>query len=409
MTMLICKYIVLLATAILFTACGGGGSGPNTAVAAPTAPFEINVNTPPANDSSGVLPTLSVFASGLDQPWSMAFLPDGRWLVTQKTGSLVVVSADGTQISAPVSGLPAVDNSGQGGLLDVVLDPKFASNRRIYLTFSEPGPLDSQGNTTNGTAVLRGELNANATALANPTVIFRQSSKKSGTSLHYGSRVVFHADGSLFVTLGERSGYAPEAQLINGHLGKVVRMTSDGAPLPDNPFFSQGGDAAYVWTLGHRNPQGAAIHPGTGDLWIAEHGPQGGDEVNLAMPGRNFGWPTVSYGCNYGDPVGIACRFGGGVHNTPFAAPLSFWYPISTAPGAIMFYRGSRFPEWQDSVFVGSLAGATLWRLRLRGNTVVGIERFFAGQHQIRDLKVGLDGWIYLIARDTNQILRVQR
>jgi glucose/arabinose dehydrogenase len=339
----------------------------------------------------------------------MAFLPDARLLVTQKAGSLVVVSADGTQISAPITGIPAVDSNGQGGLLDVVLDPQFASNRRVYLTFSEPGPPDAQGRATNGAAVLRGELNANATALANTTVIFRQSPKKGGTSNHYGSRLVFRADGSLFVTLGERAAYPAEAQPLTGQLGKVVRITTDGAPLPDNPFYAEGGAAATVWSFGHRNPQGAALNPATGDLWVAEHGPQGGDEVNLALPGRNFGWPVVSYGCKYGDPVGTACRIGGGVHGAPFTAPLAVWYPVSTAPGALMFYSGRRFPEWKGSLFVGGLAGATLWRLALNGNAVVGVERFFAGQHQIRDLKVGPDGWIYLIARDTHQILRVQR
>jgi glucose/arabinose dehydrogenase len=294
-------------------------------------------------------------------------------------------------------------------LLDVAIDPQFVSNRRVYLTFSEPGPTDASGNPTNGTAVWRGELNSTATALNNTTVIFRQSAKKSGTSNHYGSRLVFRADGTLFVTLGERASYPTEAQQVNGHLGKVVRITTDGAPVSDNPFFAQGGDAAYVWTLGHRNPQAAAIHPTTGDLWVVEHGPQGGDEVNIALAGRNFGWPTVSYGCGYGDPVGTACRLGGGTHAPNFAEPLAYWYPISTAPGSAVFYNGAKFPEWQGNLFVGGLAGATLWRLVLQGNAVVGAERFFAGQHQIRDLKVGPDGWIYLIARDTNQILRVQR
>jgi glucose/arabinose dehydrogenase len=354
--------------------------------------------------SSGVTPRLATFATGLAAPWSMAFLPnDGRLLVTQKAGSLVIVSADGQSISAPLTGVPAVDASGQGGLLDVAVDPQFVTNRRVYLAYSE------LVGGANGTAVARGTLNAAGTGLDNVEVIFRQAPKKTGTSAHYGSRLVFRRDGTLFVTLGERSAYASEAQSLTSQLGKVVRINPDGTLPADNPFAAQGGAAAAVWSLGHRNPQAAALHPSTGELWVSEHGPQGGDEVNLALASRNFGWPNVSYGCNYGDPVGTGCRLGGGTHNAPYTAPVAYWYPTSTAPGGMAFYTGSRFPEWQGSLFVGGLAGRTLWRFVLNGNAIVGQEPFFAGQHEIRDVKQGPDGWIYLISRNTGQILRVER
>jgi glucose/arabinose dehydrogenase len=354
--------------------------------------------------SSGVIPRLTPFATGLSAPWGMAFLPgDGRLLVTQKAGSLVLVSANGLSISAPLSGVPTVDASGQGGLLDVAVDPQFAVNRRVYLAYSE------LVGGANGTAVARGTLNASGTGLDSVAVIFRQAPKKTGTSGHYGSRLVFRGDGTLFVTLGERQGYAAEAQSLSSQLGKVVRINADGTLPADNPFAAQGGPAAAVWSLGHRNPQAAALHPTTGELWVSEHGPQGGDEVNLALPARNFGWPNVSYGCNYGDPVGTACRLGGGTHGAPYTPPVAYWFPTSTAPGGMAFYNGARFPEWQGSLFVGGLAGRTLWRFVLSGSTIVGQEPFFAGQHEIRDVKQGPDGWIYVISRNAGQILRVER
>jgi glucose/arabinose dehydrogenase len=332
----------------------------------------------------------------------MTFLPDGRILVAQKGGALVLVSADGQTVSAPLTGVPIVDSSGQGGLLDVALDPQFATNRRVYLAYSELAA------GANGTAVARGVLNAAATGLDNVEVIFQQLPKKTGTSGHYGSRLVFRPDGTLFVTLGERQSYSSEAQLLSSQLGKVVRINPDGTVPTTNPYFAMGGNAAAVWSYGHRNPQAAALHPTTGELWVAEHGPQGGDEVNVALSGRNFGWPNVSYGCPYGAPTGTACRIGGGVYGVLWT-PLAFWYPTSTAPGGAAFYTGAQFPEWQGSFFVGGLAGRTLYRFVLSGNAIVGQEPFFAGQHEIRDVKQGPDGWIYLISRNASQILRVER
>ena len=357
-------------------------------------------------------PKLTVFATGLSTPWGMAFLPAGTvpdsvMLVTQKgsattSGTLVRVSSSGV-VSAPISGVPTVDGRDQGGLLDVALDPQFAINRRVYLTFSEPVVAGS----TNRTAVARGELNAAGTALQNVTVIFRQSPEKVSTG-HYGSRLIFRPDGTLFVTLGERQGYANESQLLTSQLGKVVRITTDGSVPADNPYASSADLATRaVWTYGHRNPQAAALHPVTGELWVAEHGPQGGDEVNVALPMRNFGWPNVSYGCNYGAPQGTTCRIGGGIHNAPYTPPAVFWYPVSTAPGGALFYTGNAYPPWQGNLFVGGLAGKTLYRLVISGQNVIGQEPFFAGQHEIRDLKQGPDDKIYFISRNTSQIYRI--
>ena len=263
-------------------------------------------------------------------------------------------------------------------------------------------------------AVARADLNATLTALENVQVIFQQFPKKVSQG-HYGARILFRPDGTMFVTLGERQmaiNAANEAQSFTSQLGKVVRINSDGTIPTDNPYACDAASATRaIWSLGHRNPQAAAVHPTTGELWVTEHGPQGGDEVNLALPKRNFGWALVSYGCNYGDPVGNTCRIGGGVHNAPYTPPLAFWYPTSTAPGGAMFYTGTRFPEWQGSFFVGGLAGRTLYRLVLNNtaSAIIGQEPFFAGQHEIRDLKQGPDGWIYMISRNTNQIYRIDR
>jgi glucose/arabinose dehydrogenase len=386
----------------LALACGGGAEAAPLP-APPGGPFVVDVRVTPAPPPGSVAVRLVPFASGLVIPWGMAFLPDRRLLVTERGGTLRLVSADGKTLSS-VTGVPAVDATGQGGLLDVALDPQFAVNRRVYLSFSEPGTGAEAGLA--GTAVFRAELDAAAAALVNGAVIFRQRPKVSGNG-HYGSRLVFRRDGTLFVTLGERQQGAP-AQDLASQLGKVVRIDTAGNPAAGNPGFGPGA-SPHLWTAGHRNPQSAALHPDTGDLWVTEHGPQGGDEVNLALPGRNFGWPGVSYGCNYGDPVGTACRIGGGVHAPTFTEPLAYWAPTSTAPGAMAFYTGDKFPEWRGNLFVGGLAGATLWRLRLEGATVVGIEALFAGVHEIRDLRQGPDGFLYLLTRDSNEILRVER
>jgi glucose/arabinose dehydrogenase len=387
----------------LLMACSCGHAEPAPAAAPPGAPYGVDVRVTPPAPPGAVAVRLVPFASGLATPWGMAFLPDGRLLVTERGGTLRLVSADGKALSS-VTGTPVVDAAGQGGLLDVALDPQFPVTRRVYLTFSEPGSGTEAG--LSGTAVFRAELDAAASALLNGAVIFRQRPKVAGGG-HYGSRLVFRRDGTLFVTLGERQQGSP-AQDLTGLLGKVVRIDTDGNAAAGNPGFGPGA-SPNLWTVGHRNPQAAALHPETGDLWVTEHGPQGGDEVNLALPGRNFGWPNVSYGCNYGDPVGTGCRIGGGTHAPGYAEPQAYWFPTSAAPGGMAFYTGDRFPEWRGNLFVGGLAGRTLWRLVLDGTRVVGHEALLPGVHEIRDLRQGPDGFLYLLTRDTDEILRVER
>lgn len=379
-----------LATSSVLVACGGGDS-PAPSPPSPTPP------PPPASP-----PKATTLYSSLSNPWGMAFLPDGRLLVTQKAGSMVILSADGTSLSAAVTGVPAVVNAGQGGLLDVALDPDFASNQFVYFTYSEAGTGADTGKA--GTAVARAQLAGNQ--LQNLERIFQQLPKVEGEN-HFGSRLAFRGDGTLFVTLGERQLGAPAVDLT-GHLGKVVRINRDGSVAAGNP--NLGTQARpEIWSYGHRNPQGAAIHPTTGELWINEHGPQGGDELNRIQPGLNYGWPLRSYGCNYGDPVGTACAIGGGTHAPQFAEPVSYWVPTSIAPAGLMFYTGDRFPEWQGNAMFGALAGTALWRVALNGNAEASRESLFASLgERIRCVKQGPDGWIYLLT-DSGKLIRIDR
>jgi len=353
---------------------------------------------PAATPAASPAPT--PFASGLAKPWSMVFLPDGRLLVTLKGGQLVTISADGKSVSGPLAGVPAVNSIGQGGLLDVALDPDFASTPWVYLSYAE----NSSGGS--GTAVARGRLAGHA--LLDTTVIFRQSPKVPGNG-HYGSRLVFRADKTLFVTLGERQKGSP-AQDLGTHLGKVVRINRDGSVPTGNPSLGAGA-LPEIWSYGHRNPQGAALHPATGELWLCEHGPQGGDEINIARAGGNHGWPNKSYGCNYGDPVGDACRIGGGTHAPEYVEPLATWTPTSIAPSGLAFYTGSMFPEWQGNLFMGALAGTALWRMTLTGNSVSAREPLLKSLgERIRSVRQGPDGALYLLTDGgSGRILRVAR
>jgi aldose sugar dehydrogenase len=409
-----------LVLAALIAACGGGGdtaTGTSTSAASSTTGGVTAAEAP-----AGALPTAMVAAplkvtevkTGLANPWSLAFLPDGRMLVTQRGGSLLLLSADGKTSSA-VAGVPVVEAVGQGGLLDVALDPAFASNRRIYLSFAE---RDSANAVLNGTAVARAELDAASLTLANLTVIFRQTPKVQSVG-HFGSRLVFDTSGYLWVTTGDRQldserGYAQD--LTRGN-GKVMRITTSGAAAPGNPTFMTIGAQPGIWSYGHRNVQGAARHPTTGELWTNEHGPQGGDEVNRTLAGRNYGWPLVGYGQEYGTttPVGMLSMAG-------TEQPLSYWETIdgspwtggqksSIAPSGMAFYTGDAIAEWKGNLFVGALAGTALWRLVLDGNTVVARERLFAARNErIRDVRQGPDGWLYLLTDSTNgKLLRIER
>ena len=375
---------------------GGGGSPP------PPPP-------PPPPPSSGP-PKTTVLNSTLASPWGLAFLPDGRMLVTQKGGSMVVVSADGKTVSNPLAGIPIVASSGQGGLLDVMLDPDFttAGSNWVYFSYSEPGTGGS------GTAVNRGRLDlANGQLLdVSLTPIFRQFPKVVGDG-HFGSRLAFRADKTLFITLGERQQGSP-AQDLTQTLGKVVRINRDGSIPSDNPDMGAGARPG-IWSLGHRNPQGAAIHPTTGELWELEHGPQGGDELNIARAGQNYGWPNVSYGCEYG-ATNAGCEIGGGVHAPTYTEPTSRWpapgipTPYSSiAPSGLTFYTGDGFPEWKGNVFLGALVGTALWRVVLNGNVEASREQLFASLgERIRCVRQGPDGWLYLLT-DSGKLIRVDR
>lgn len=384
------------AGALALAACGGGNAG------------DVILTTTP----SGTLVRVVVVSSGLSAPWGLAFLPGGEMLVTERGGQMRRVSADGLTVSAPISGLPPVAAGGQGGLLDVQIDPDFATTPWVYWSYAEPGSGAEVGLA--GTAVARGLLVGNE--LRDVRVIFRQSPKVSGSG-HFGSRLVFAPDKSLLITLGERQKDNPSsptlqfAQNLGTHLGKVVRIARDGSLVAGNPDFGVPGAKPEIVSYGHRNPQAAALHPVTRELWLAEHGPQGGDEVNRVLPGRNYGWPLRSYGCQYGSVPGEACRVGGGTHAPDFEEPLTYWGPTSIAPSGMAFYTSNKHPDWQGNLFVGALAGQALWRLTLNGNTVSQREALFLNQFgRIRDVRQGPDGWLYLlIDSDVGRILRVER
>ncbi len=340
---------------------------------------------------------------GLSHPWGLAFLPDfersGRMLVTERPGRLRIVTTRG-EVGAPVAGVPEVDARGQGGLLDVALDPKFADNGLVYLSYAEAG----EGG--NGTAVARGRLESQGLAgrLVDVQVIFRQQPKVQSTA-HFGSRLVFARDGRLFVTLGDRYSRRDDAQRLDNHLGKIVRIEADGRIPADNPFVAAKGAQPEIWSFGHRNVQGAALHPLTGALWVDEHGPQGGDEVNLVLAGRNHGWPVVTYGAEY-----ITGRkIGEGVAKPGMEPPLTHWVP-SIAPSGMAFVTSERYPGWQGSLFVGALKDEMLVRLQLDGTKVVAQERLLQGKlGRMRDVRQGPDGWLYVLTdEDDGKVVRLE-
>lgn len=334
-------------------------------------------------------PRVDTIAQGLDEPWALAFLPDGQMLVTERVGTMRLVSAQG-KVGAPVAGVPAVQHSGQGGLLDVVLDPKFAQNRRIFWSYSEGGPDGAR------TAVARGTLNVDGGTgkLADVQVIFRQQPAVADSRNHYGSRLVFAPDGTLFVTLGERFTRKDDAQKLDSHLGKIVRIDTDGRAPADNPFVKTPGAKPEIWSYGHRNVQGAAIEPGTNQLWATEHGPQGGDELNRVQAGRNHGWPVITYGRNYG----TGTKIGDGTERADVVAPLRHWVPTSIAPSGLAFLTSDRYPGWKGNLFLGALRGQALWRVELKDGQVVRDEALLTDLGaRIRDVRQGPDGWLYLL------------
>lgn len=331
-------------------------------------------------------------ASGLESPWGMAFLPDGRMLVTERPGRLRLVGADGT-LSPPVAGLPAVDGQGQGGLLDVTLDPAYATNHLIYWSYSEP-----REGGANNSAVARGTfVDGRAPRVDNVQVIFHQAPSLASRA-HFGGRLIFLRDGTLFITLGDRSitEGRMQSQRTDGLLGKVVRLNSDGSIPKDNPFVGRDGVRSEIWSLGHRNIQAATLNPATGELWEVEHGTRGGDEINIARKGKDYGWPTIAYGIEYrGGAItgGIQAQDG-------MEQPLYYWDPV-IAPSGMVFYTGNLFPAWKGNLFIGGMASTSLVRLTIDGEKVVDEERLLTDlqptRERIRDVRQGPDGAIYLL------------
>ena len=343
--------------------------------------------------SAGALEVRTV-AGGLVNPWSLAFLPDGRLLVTERPGRMRIVT-DG-QLSPPLKGVPEVWAAGQGGLLDVILDKSFAQNNQIYFCFAERAGAGGRS------AVARATLDAVQSRLDAVKIIFRQDGPLSSGN-HYGCRIVQASDGNLFVTLGEHFNSRNEAQNLGNHLGKLIRITPDGAAPKDNPFVGREGAKPEIWSYGHRNEQGLALNPRSGDLWEIEHGPRGGDEVNIIGKGRNYGWPVIGYGIDYN---------GEKIHETTakdgMEQPIKYWVP-SIAPSGMAFYTGKMFPKWGGSLFTGALAGKMLVRLSLNGNAMTGEERLLQDLNErIRDVRQGPDGALWLLTDSSaGRILRV--
>lgn len=347
---------------------------------APSAP-----RAQPAPEPRSVPAQVTVVVRGLDHPWAMAFLPEGGILITERSGSLRMLRVPGG-LSKPLAGVPKVAAQGQGGLLDVALSPNFASDRYVYLTYAE-----SDGSKS-GTAMGRGRLSRDDTALEDFRVLFRQEPKLS-SGLHFGSRLAFDRQGYLYVSLGENN-QRPTAQDLDKLQGKVVRLNADGSVPPDNPFVGKAGARPEIWSYGHRNPQGMALNPWSGEVWENEHGPRGGDEINLIKPGKNYGWPLATYGINYsGQPIPEAKG-----ETLPGMEPPLYWWPKSPAISGMAFYDADRFPAWRKSVFIGALADQNLIRLTLDGDRVVAQERLLADRKaRIRDVRQGPDGYVYVL------------
>jgi glucose/arabinose dehydrogenase len=339
-----------------------------------------------------------VLDTSLVRPWGIAALPDGRFLITEKGGTLRIAGATGG-VQAPINGIPAVHSEGQGGLLGICLDPSFATNRMVYWAFSEPL---SEGTLT---AVAKGKLSADEKSLEGVTVIYRATPAFKGT-LHYGGRVLFSKEGHLYVSTGERSTREtrPQAQDINSGLGKVIRITTDGKPVAGNPFEGQANARPEIYSYGHRNVQGIAFHPATGDLWETEFGPRGGDELNRVEPGKNYGWPTITYGIEYsGKRVGDSIQQKSGLEQ-----PVYYWDPV-ISPSGITFYNGDEIPEWKNNLFISCLSGMHICRIVIENNKVVGEERLLEAEEQrFRDITQGVDGALYAVT-DQGRLYRIAK
>lgn len=349
--------------------------------------------SPTPSSTPGVV-TAETVASGLEHPWALEFLPDGRLLVTERPGRLRIVAMDGA-VSPPLAGVPAVYASGQGGLLDVAVDPAFGVNRTIYLSYAEPGPGGA------GTAVARARLGE--TGLEQVTVIHRQEPKLAGSG-HFGSRITFARDGTLLITQGDRQAYRDRAQDLTQGMGKFVRIAPDGSIPPDNPFIGRADAQPSIWSYGHRNGQAATIHPETGDFWTVEHGARGGDELNQPRRGLNYGWPVITYGRDYS-----GARIGEGTAKEGMEQPVYYWDPV-IAPSGMTFYTGDAIPGWRGSLLIGSMNPGALVRLEMAGGRVVREERYLGELgERIRDVTQGPDGLVYLVTDSgMGRVLRVR-
>ncbi len=385
-------FLALFAATAL-SACQARDGGSPTPAAAKPAPAQ----PPVARALSSTLGKIQVteLARGLDHPWGLALLPEGGYLVTERSGQLRRIGADGA-ISAPLAGVPKVFAEGQGGLLDVALSPDFASSRRIYLSFAEPGD-----NGTAGTAVASATLGADA--LADVEVIYRQEPKLDGPN-HFGSRLAFDGQGHVFISQGERN-HRPTSQELDKLQGKLVRLNLDGSVPQDNPFVGKAGARPEIWSYGHRNMQGLAIDPRTGKLWESEHGPRGGDEINLPRPGLNYGWPIITHGINYS---GLPIPEAQGREKAGMEAPHHVWEKSPGVSG-MAFYTGHAGSPWNDSLFLGSLAERNLIRLGLKDDAIVSEERLLneIGE-RVRDVRVGPDGNVYVLTDENDgKLLRI--
>ena len=401
------KTLVLGMTFLSATAACNNSTGMSEATGQPdstatdtanTAPVETNpANTDykPAKEGQTRAPgvktkvalSINVINSTLKNPWAICPLPDGRFLITQKAGSLLLVSADGATVKN-IAGLPKVTAEGQGGLLDVNIDPQFASNRMVYWSYSE------ETNEGTVTAIAKGKLGENESSIENATVIYRASPRFKGY-LHYGSRIVFDKEGNLFVSIGERSTKETrvKAQDLNATLGKVIHITKDGKAVANGPFANKANAKTEIYAYGIRNPQGLAFNPTTGDLWEAEFGPRGGDEINIIRAGKNYGWPIITYGLEYsGEKIGDAIQQKEGMEQ-----PVYYWDP-SISPSGIAFYNSDVIPEWKGNLFVGALSGTHIARLVIKDDKVVGEERLLKDQgERFRALAAGKDGALYAV------------
>ncbi len=394
--------ILITAAALLLSACGSSVTGVNSSgsdsVSSDSASASVETKAPNSNKTPAFagqtriasVKTTSAFeskvlTSELKSPWGIASLPDGKLLITEKGGTMKIVTTTGA-VSPALSGIPPVDSKGQGGLLGVTIDPAFAQNRMVYWAFSEPV---SGGNHT---SLAKGKLSADEKSIENVTVIYRATPAYNGDK-HYGGRVIFDNSGNLLLSTGERSDKVtrPQAQDPKSGLGKVIRLTTDGKPAAGNPTIDQA--RPEIYSYGHRNVQGLAIHPVTGDIWEGEFGPRGGDEINLVQPGKNYGWPTITYGIEYsGETIGAGITQKDGLEQ-----PVYYWDPV-ISPSGMTFYKGTSIPEWENNLFIGALSGMHIARLVIENNKVTGEERLLSGENQrFRAVIQGTDGALYAI------------